>query len=188
MADNYLEKKMEELRSGKLKNLTKPGHKGKSGIFKAKRVVIIPPKKINENEAHQIFKLAETITGYVGKSAIVISSGSVFSRLVPRGRGIRIVITPENKLKEEISRLYDAWLGLDAVISLNNEVGEKFEQVITEKKKSFPSISIYQARIIEIDKEKITNFQLPIEEIISHISSNEITHDSKETIKIRSIF
>ena len=107
MADNYLEKKMEELRSGKLAiKKAIPGIKPK-----ARRVVVA-------EGCHGIAREKALEFRKMGYRVAVLDSDEVSGRQMAHDHGIRfhrVDIEDENAVSHEMHSLLSAWRGIDTI-------------------------------------------------------------------------
>ena len=129
MADNYLEKRMEELRSGKLaiKNAI-PGIKPK-----ARRILIAGGcHRITREKALEFRKL--------GCRVAVFDSEEVAGKQMAHDHGIRfhrVDIEDESSVSNEMHSLLSAWRGIDTIVG-REDICKILHKKIIDWKESLP--------------------------------------------------
>ena len=129
MADNYLEKRMEELRSGKLAiKKTIPGIKPK-----ARRVVVV-------EGCHGVAREKALEFRKRGCRVAVFDSDEVAGKQMAHDHGIRfhrVDIEDENAISKEMLSLLSAWRGVDTIAGREGICNILYRKII-DWKESLP--------------------------------------------------
>lgn len=129
MADNYLEKKMEELRSGRLAiKKAIPGIKPKG-----KRILIAGGCQGAAYEKALEFRRQ-------GHRVAVFDTDEVSGKRIAHDHGVRfhrVDIEDEYAVSNEMLSLLSAWRGIDVVVG-TNETNEKIGEIIRIWKENLP--------------------------------------------------
>lgn len=129
MADNYLEKKMEELRSGKLAiKKAIPGIKPK-----ARRVLVAGGCSGIAREKALKFRQQ-------GHRVAIFDDDELAGKSMAHDHGIRfhrVSLTDEAAICRELQSLLTAWRGLDIIVSYK-DTGFLMQKIITDWKENLP--------------------------------------------------
>jgi len=153
MADNYLEKKMEELRLGKSK-ISAPKFRQVSGIgklsfnFPQKRVVVTGATAGIRQEIARAYIKA-------GCHVAVFGSDRQGGDAMAHNEGIRFHCVPsgdQDALKRAFSNLLEAWRRIDVAVCLDKET-DTLSGIWREHRRLFPFPDGYGARMIILSTE-----------------------------------
>lgn len=154
MADNYIERKMEDLRAGKLNigSAVKTSGKGKNCVsfpMPQRRVLIIegstPP--------------ARTIAGCfvkAGGKVAILDQDSETGAFMAKNEGIRFIPATadmETSIKVSFENLYAAWRGVDIVVS-SSEYANRCAEIWRKFKEISPLLSDFGGRLIILSNTK----------------------------------
>ncbi len=158
MADNYLERKMEDLRSGKVGR-----EYGGSGRNRRRGGLYFPfpPKRIliaSENPA--VVKVAEIFIAAECKVAVMTESQEIHSKL-SKNNAIRL-FSPN---QDNVDNLLKAWRDIDILIS-DSEISQGIIEIWQNHRGKYLYVSDYVCRIILLSSE------LPDETEISRWEKN----------------
>lgn len=154
MADNYLEKKMEELRARRVR----PGcsqttrkiegrQKGMLSLkFPSRRVLIAVGDGLNAEKALEIANLYRR---HDCKTAII--GEGIRSRIAENVTGGVHRLLETIDINEEVKKLYKAWLGLDILIAAEGELKERIEEIWEEERTKLPGATFYTPRTLTIN-------------------------------------
>lgn len=128
MADNYLEKRMDELRSGRLSIKTKPGIRPNS-----KRILIAGGTHGSARDKALEFRTE-------GYRVAVFDDDEAAGKRMAHDHGVRfhhIDLKDENALKKEIHALLNAWRGIDVIVG-EEAITPFIDELLREWKISLP--------------------------------------------------
>lgn len=165
MADNYLEKRMEELKSGKLSSQQKQN----IYIQTANRIYFpFPPKRIVilDGLNEEGYNIGETFRRTGCKVAFISSSlkenqRKVFSKVSESGY---LVCLPDSSeaLVSGLQTILTKWLGIDILIDFGSPVTDTSVSFISDYLLHKPSPSSYIPRIIHIKNGKNAKISLKV--------------------------
>lgn len=167
MADNYLENRMDDLRSGRLQKSAH--HSSVSNKSKGFLSFRFPPRKalisVADNTPPQLLPLIkDIISRFVNLDSKVAIIANLFLNhfqdLFPSGTGIRLI--KNTNLSHELDLLYSKWLNIDIIISFTYFDIPELYHLVSQRMLRLPSPSFYNPRLVNISANKIDVFPLPL--------------------------
>ena len=148
MADNYIERKMEDLRAGKLNvgSAARPFGKGKNYVsfpMPQRRVLIIEGSS----------QPARTIAGYfvkAGCKVAILDQESETGTFMAKNEGVRLIPVSadiHSSIIVSFENLYAAWRGVDIVVS-SSEYAHRCAEIWRKFKETSPLLSDFRGRLI----------------------------------------
>lgn len=162
MADNYIEKRMEELRNRRttLSRATSTLQSPKDRLsfpFPSRRILILPGEDLTCDIALTIAK------AYASKSShtaifLTDEEAEEFADTLSDGNGIRRL--NRNKIREEFETLYSHWKGLDVIISGKSKELNILASDWRSNLNQLPDATFYTPRVFLICKERVRQYSL----------------------------
>lgn len=150
MADNYLEKKMEELRNPSRSSSPRrvaPSANMLQFPFRPVRILFID----NPHLDPPLIASCTSAFATKGCKAAVHTHRSDFDPLLPQGCGVRIIrVSPDtpDSLPREFDTLLKSWRGIDIAIGINDASLKSFCNLWTDYLAQYPSPGFYTPRVI----------------------------------------
>ena len=143
MADNYLERRMEDLRRGSLSSASSLQSVKRSGMnfpFPPKRVLIATKDK-------QAFDISRPFLKAGCQVAMFIRSDDTLAATKAEVRSYPVLFSSSEDISSAFSNLLQAWRDLDIVIS-DVEIIDSVSGIWIAHRRRFPNTSFYVPRLI----------------------------------------
>lgn len=196
MADNYLENRMEELRSGKLtspvnKHTHTPAINKIQFNFPPKRILILEGLSEEGLSIGESYRISGSRVAYISSSPAA-SETPFYKKASDKGYIVCIADSAE-KFERELNDVLSQWRGIDLIINFNSSLADRSQSIIADYLSNRPSPSSYVSRVISICSagnqflRKHPNETFPIHYLISYRHSYGSVDQLKRMVQFLSL-